>query len=324
MTIVAVDHRVVRWPIDARGSARGADRERVSVVVSVRDDEGMTGLGEAAPLPGMSSDTIEDAIAAVRELAARLPSDQSSPRHASAVADRVTTAPAARFAIETALLAAYAQRIRTSIAALLAPMPQGELQCAVVVDDEDEAQVAVAFGAPCLKIKVGTNPSADIDRVHAIASRVPGCPLRLDANRGWPADEVDAIMAKLQGLAIEYVEEPCRDAHQLLACDLPYHIALDESLVSLDAAELERALGSPQLAAIVLKPTLLGGFARCLELAAAAHRHGVAPIVSHTLEGPLGTAACRELARALGGDVVVGLGRHPGLFRFTEARWERT
>jgi O-succinylbenzoate synthase len=200
-------------------------------------------------------------------------------------------------------------------------MPQAELRSAAVVDDEDEAQIAVALGAQCLKIKVGTAPCADVDRVIAIAIRVPDCPLRLDTNRGWPAGDVDAIMAKLQGLSIEYVEEPCPNAHELLACDLPYRIALDESLAVIDAAQLERALASPQLAAIVLKPTLLGGFARCLALAAAARRHGVAPVVSHTLEGPVGMAACRELARAIGADVAVGLAPHPGLFHFAEARW---
>ncbi len=321
MTIVTVDHRELRWPIETRGSARAAGPERIAVIVAVRCHDGTTGLGEAAPLPGMSIDAISDSIKAFAELAARAPIELATPRHASAIADRMTPAPAARFAIETALLAAYAQRAGTSIAALLAPMPQAELRSAVVVDDEDEAQIAVSLGARCLKIKVGGEPALDIERVRAIAKRVPTTPLRLDANRGWAADDVDAIMAELAAIRIEYVEEPCKGAHELLACDLPYRIALDESLVDIDRADLARALTSPRLAALVLKPTLLGGFARCLELASAAHQHGVTPVVTHMLEGPLGTAACRELARAVGADVPVGLAPHPGLFRFREARW---
>jgi O-succinylbenzoate synthase len=249
-----------------------------------------------------------------------MPLELPTPRHASAIADRVTPAPAARFAVETALLAAYAQQTRSSVARLLSPMPQAELHSAAVVDDEDEAQIAVALGARCLKIKVGGEPGADIARVRAIARRAPAALLRLDANRGWPADDVDRILAQLDGLAIDYVEEPCRDAHLLLSCDLPYRIALDESLAELDTAQLARAITSPKLAALVLKPTLLGGFARCMELAALAHRHGVAPIVTHTLEGPIGTAACHELARAIGADVPVGLAAHPALAHFAEAR----
>ncbi len=320
MHIVAAEQCELRWPLAPRASARGQGSERHVLVVGVRGDDGTTGLGEAAPLPGFSIDGIADARRAVDDLAGRLPLALATPGHASSVADRITGAPAARFALETALLSAFAQHARTSIAQLLSPMPQAELRSAIVVDDEDTAQVAAALGARCLKVKVGGEPEADIARVHAIARRAPGVQLRLDANRGWPADDVDRILAALRDLPIEYVEEPCRDAHQLLACDLPYRIALDESLVELDPAQLARAVASPRLAALVLKPTLLGGFARCLDLASLAHRHGVAPIVTHTLEGPIGTWACHELARAVGADVPVGLAPHPALARFTEAQ----
>jgi o-succinylbenzoate synthase len=319
MRIHGIDVRELRWPLEARGAARGADRERVAVIVVVRGDNDVIGLGEAAPLPRVSIDHTDDALTAARELAGRLPVELHTAAQASALADRVTAAPAARFAIETALLAALAQHEHTSIARLLAHMPHAELQLAVVVDDAGEAQRAAAAGARCLKLKVGGEPGADIARVRAIAQAAPTCRLRLDANRGWPAEDVDRILHELRDLPLEYVEEPCREAHELLACDLPYRIALDESLVELDRAQLARALASPRLAALVLKPTLLGGLARCLELARVAHRHGVAPVVTHALEGPIGTAACAELALAVGADVPVGLAPHPALVHFAES-----
>jgi len=314
MQIIGVDTRVVRWPIEARGAARGQWSERTALVIGVRADDGTTGLGEAAPLPGMSIDTIADASLAAAELAARVPIGPDSPAHATAIADRVTAAPAARFAIETALLAALAQHRRTSVAALWSPVPQGELHFATVVDDIADARLALARGSRCLKIK-----AISPDRVLRIARAVPGVRLRVDANRSWPRAETVRWLQQLAHLDLDYVEEPCLDAHELLRDRLPCRIALDESLVLLDSADLARALRSPDLAALVLKPTLLGGFGRCLELAALAHHHGVAPVVSHTLEGPIGTAACVELARAIGADVPVGLAPHPGLDRFAEA-----
>jgi o-succinylbenzoate synthase len=323
MRIVAACHREVRWPLVPRGAARRAGCERAALIVTVTSSDGACGLGEASPLPGMSADDLGDATRAANTLAARLPLDLATPAHASSIADRITPAPAARFAIETALLAAYAQQRRTSVAQLLVPVPQGEVRSAAVVDDEHEAQVAVALGARCLKIKVGGEPAADIERVLAIARRVLGVPLRLDANRGWAREDVAGILVALRGLPIDYVEEPCQDAHELLAHDLPCRIALDESLAELDRAQLARALASPRLAAVVLKPTLLGGFARCRELAAEAHRHGVAPVVSHTLEGPIGMAACRELARAIGADVPVGLAPHAALTHAARATWSQ-
>jgi len=301
MRLVRVAHRIVRWPIEQRGAATRW-REREAVIIAVRTETGATGLGEAAPLPGMSIDTIADAVAAAEALAARVPALLETPGHATALADRTTTAPAARFAIESALLAAYAQQTRTSVAALLShAQPRAELRSAIVADEPHEA-----IGARCVKIKAGRD-------ARAIAAAAPGARLRIDANRTWPQGEVTARMSALADLPIDFVEEPCADAHELLDRPLPCRIALDESLVELAPAELARALESPQLAALVLKPTLLGGFSRCLELAAEAHRHGVAPIVSHALEGPIGYAACIELARAIGADVPVGLGPHPAL-----------
>ena len=283
-----IAHRIVRWPIEARGAAR-AWRERAAAIVAVRDDSGATGLGEAAPLPGMSIDTLDDVVRAL----------EAGPRDATSVA-----APSARFALETAQLCCRAQRARTSIASLLARHPLATIDSAVVVDDEREARTAVVAGARCLKIK-------RVDRARAIATAVPGTRLRVDVNRTWQRAEVPARLAALADLPIDFVEEPCHGAHELLDAALPLRIALDESLVTIDDRTLSRALASPQLAALVLKPTLLGGFARCLELAARAHRHGVAPIASHALEGPIGTAACRELARAIAADVPAGVAPHP-------------
>jgi o-succinylbenzoate synthase len=309
MRIVSVTSRRARWAIEPRGAARDLS-EREALVLGVRSDAGTTGLGEAAPLPGMSIDALDDAERAFDALAARVPFAIDFPAHATGIADRITGAPAARFAIETALLVALAQRARTSVASLWRPVPQGELRCAVVVDDEAEASAA---NARHLKIKLGGAAFGDdLARVQRIARAAPTALLRLDVNRRWPlAETVARLVALCDAIRnIEYVEEPCAGAHELLAHGLPCRLALDESLVELAPADLARALASDRLAALALKPTLLGGFARCLELAAAAHRHGVAPVVSHALEGPIGTAACVELARAIGADVAVGLAPH--------------
>src|SRR5439155_1149957 len=130
--------------------------ERRALVIAVRTDDGATGLGEAAPLPTMSIDSLDDARHATAELAQRVPFVVDSPAHATNLADRITTAPAARFAIETALLTALAQHARASVSALWSPLPHGELCYATVVDTIADALLAVAHGARCLKIKAAS------------------------------------------------------------------------------------------------------------------------------------------------------------------------
>ncbi len=310
MNIVAVRTRTVRWPIASTGAARGRT-ERAAILVEVSTDDGHTGLGEAAPLAGMSTDTLAAAIAGVAALAARAPfSIEGAFDVIARFAAELTEAPSARFAIETALLGALASVRCCTIADLLVSSPARSLPCAVIVDTPEDARRAVAAGARTLKLKVG--PGGDLDRIVAIAAAAPGMPLRLDANRSWPAGRVRERLFALAELPIEFVEEPCGDAHALLEDPLPCPLALDESVSLLSSSALDTALASRGLAALVLKPTVIGGFAACLALAARARAAGREVIITHALEGPVGTAACAELALALGGHTA-GLAPHSAI-----------
>lgn len=328
MRIVSIAARTIRWSIASRGAARGRT-ERAAVVLEVRSDRGVVGLGEAAPLPGMSPDTLDDAERAVAAFAQRAPFELADREAASSFA---TSSPAARFAIETALLDALARNLGVPLSALLASpaggasagahvgaaryggplaIAQASVPLAAVVDDPATARRAWLAGIRCLKIKLGA--ADDLSRVVSIAEAAPDARLRIDANRSWPRIEVAGRLAALSQLPIDYVEEPCSEAHLLLAEPLACKLALDESLIDLPPADLHAALRSPQLAALVLKPTLLGGLSTVLALAALARAAGVAAIISHGLEGPVGTAACAELALALGGAQPVGLAAHAAL-----------
>jgi L-alanine-DL-glutamate epimerase-like enolase superfamily enzyme len=307
--IAAITARTVRWPIASQGAARGRT-ERAAVIVEVRSAGGAVGLGEAAPLPGMSLDTLDEAEQAIGAFARTAPfavelapSDRRSGNaRATAIdaqpvldiADReamhaVFVAPAsARFAIETALLDALGRERGRSIAALFGGSDE-PLALAAVVDDAEQARRAFADGIRCLKIKLAADD--DPGRVFAIAAAVPQARLRIDANRSWPRAEVADRLTALAALPIDYVEEPCRDSHQLLSESLPCPIALDEGLLAMSEV----------------------GFSVVFPIAALAQRCRVPPIVSHALEGPIGTAACAEIARAIGGRHAVGLAAHAAL-----------
>ena len=326
MRIIAARTRTERWSLDGTGAARGRT-ERISIFLDVTTDDGHTGTGEAAPLPGLSIETLDDAsagLAAFVDAVTRAPIDLPSPTGAHVGASRGTarplaedaaahvsaasvlaraheiaarfaaTAPAACFALETALLSAYAAHAGASVAALLPHLRAIVLEPSVVVDDPEQAARAVAEGAQFLKVKVG--PALGREHIEAIARAAPAARLRLDANRSWPLASVRERLAALAGLPVDYVEEPCPDAHRLLDGPIAVPIALDESLPHLSTDALARALASPQLAALILKPTVLGGFAACLELASLAGMNAKPVLVTHTLESPVGRAACEALA----------------------------
>ncbi len=330
LRVEQVRWRETAWSIAGGGAARGVTT-RTARIVEITLATGARGVGEAArgegeaaPLPGMSPDTLADVDAALATFAERLPLevepggdlDGGAPDLGPLATTLAAVAsPAARFALETALVTALAATRGTTLAALLAAHTGAALAAipvAIVVDTPAEAAAAAAAGARCLKVKVG--PAGDAARVRALHAAAPLATLRIDANRGWARTDVLGRLAALVGLPIAFVEEPCPDAHTLLApgaLPLPVPIALDESLATLDDAAISRALASPYLAALVLKPTLLGAFAT-LRLAARARAAGKAAIVTHTLEGTIGTAACAAIALALGGDTPAGLGPRTG------------
>lgn len=311
MRIDKITARTLRWPIAGRGAARGRS-ERIAIIVEVRGEAGVIGLGEAAPLPGMSRDTLAGAERALAGFAAQAPFAMPADRDAATAlaAEAAPDAPAAQHAIETALCDAVARAHARSLAQLVAA-PAACVPLAAVVDDAAAAARAFATGIRCFKIKLAAGD--DPARVFAIAAAVPGARLRIDANQSWPRDEVPARLAQLAQLPIEFVEEPCDATHELLGEPLACRLALDESLAVLSAGQLAAALAGRQLAAVVLKPTLLGGISRALALAGLARRAGVAAVASHALEGPIGTAACAEFALALGPAAAAGLAAHPGL-----------
>gem|GEM_PF-2526210 len=286
--MITVETKVVRWAIEPRGAARGRT-ERVSMLLKLWDEEHGLGFGEAAPLPGMSPETIEDVIDV-------LTSGKQPP----------TSMPSACFALETALLSAEAQRKGIPLSQLMSQSAAKSLPTAPVIDDLDEARIAWGLGARTFKLKIGPT---ELGRVAATAKALPDARFRIDANRSWPAGDTRAMLTELRRFPIDYVEEPCFHSHHLLDDgELALPIALDEGLLDIPIQDLPATLQAPQLAAVVIKPTL-HGFLRGLLIA----RHARVAVISHALEGSIGFAACCEFALACGHPGPMGLAPHPGI-----------
>lgn len=284
------------------------------------------GVGEASPLPGYSPDTLEQCRTELTRVAvAPLDLDRPLiPQIAAAV--RPIAAPAARFALETALLdlAGHALGLpayeilegRSCLVVSSSPERQKDkklpVPLAVLVGSVAEAQAAVARGIGTVKIKVGHGDwRAECALVAAIRAAYPGLAIRVDANRALDPGAAPAQLAELAALEVELIEEPVAAAHLAALQPCPVPIALDESLAELAADELEALLASGYVQALVLKPTLLGGALPCLELAALAARHGARVIVTHCLEAEVARAATCELALALGTLEPCGLDADP-------------
>lgn len=278
------------------------------------DGVSVCGVGEAAPLPGFSRETAEQALLQLQALPGRLqqPLPLDFEEMITAV-DMAELAPSVRFALETALITIAARWQHRSISEILGGKPTDSVALNGLLAGSQAEMLAklpdlLKTGYRTLKIKVGqTDVDSDIKRVRAIAERLPqDVNLRLDANRSW--DEADAVhfVQNLQTDKIEYIEEPLSNPCNLadFATMCPFPIALDESLTELKPNE---APNGSHIAAIVLKPTLLGGIQRTMALARQAQRNDVKAVLSSSFESAWGIWILGHLAGAVDPDCAAGL-----------------
>jgi L-alanine-DL-glutamate epimerase-like enolase superfamily enzyme len=69
-------------------------------------------------------------------------------------------------------------------------------------------KVAQAEAFKVLKIKVGTD--ADVETLTELRRLAPNKTIRVDANCGWPPDEIVARIEKILPFGIEFVEQPTK------------------------------------------------------------------------------------------------------------------
>ncbi|MEG0820642.1 MAG: enolase C-terminal domain-like protein [Burkholderiaceae bacterium] len=307
--------RTFRATVDGMAGAARGQAQRTSLVLRIADDHGGWGQGEASPLPAYSSDTIELCEQELGRLDwACLP--RPAPGEAAdawcerALAASDLQAPAARFALETALLDWLGRQRGVALWRLLGGSdPQRSVPLSALVADIATARHAHAAGVRCFKLKLDP---AQIDSTLALAAALRAefgahVGLRFDANGRIAGPRLGATLAALACFTPEFVEEPISGAALAALRDSPVALAADESLA--------HAGGWPALAAscqvLVLKPTLLGGLLRCRQLGHEAAERGLAVSLTHTFDGPIAQAATAQLALALPGRVLAcGLGRH--------------
>lgn len=289
---------------------------RESLLYRVIDQEsGQVGLGEAAPLPGYSPDKLKDCYLALEEI--ELPTGELSlDRIRRLLGALPPTLPAARYALECALLDLFAQKQQTSIASLLGGTATTASRCALLVIDTalDSASELTVRGVGTAKLKVGRDWPEELRVIRALRSRYPDLQLRLDANGAWSVPEAKVHLRELTNLDIQFVEQPVAPLNMAQLGNSLVPLAADESMRSPQMRDILMPLiDDRSLVAIVVKPTVLGGLLACMDLAAWASTHDLATIASHTFEGPVGTAGVAELAVATKGVFAAGLDAHPGL-----------
>lgn len=299
-------------------TALGEFFSREIVLFELRDPQGLRGWGEAAPWPGFVAETPADSLASLREVAGRLLGSHVGPKEQDHIWAPLRDRPAARAAVEGAMqdLAARQEeralrdRLAAGIEAVAAGPPMSRVPLSALLNAESpEAMATEAMrvrdaGFRAAKIKLGAAPLAlDLARLRVAREILgPGFALRGDANGAWSSDDALVALASCAKFDLEYVEQPVAagDLQGLrnLRGRTPVRIAADESIAT-DAVALhliEEAL----VDIVVLKPALLGGASRALEIAGRARRAGIGVVFTHAFESAVGARHVLHCAAAWG------------------------
>jgi L-alanine-DL-glutamate epimerase-like enolase superfamily enzyme len=276
-------------------------KERELLAVTLAEEDGPTGYGEAAPLEqydGVSIERVESALERYRRVLedAR---EMTSVQMIEACR-RAQDLPQALAAIDMALWDCAGKRAGKPIAALLTDTPASAVDVNATIGAIDrrgaaqQAEAAVETGYGCIKLKVGTGD--DAARVAAVrAAAGVEIDLRLDANGAWTVQEAVRAIETLAPAGLELVEEPTHGLQNVREVRerVSTRIAIDET------ASEHGALGAGVADAVCLKIGSCGGISGLLAAATLVRASGAEAYLASTLDGPLGIAAALHAAAAL-------------------------
>jgi len=336
--------------VDTLSTAHGRIESRSGALLSLMDEEGRCGFGEAMPLPDFGTEDHATADRALeRALGCLVDGRDRSIEEALALAARSCfDAPCALSALDAAIHDLASKRAGQSLAAWIrdrAGLP-GEparricVQALVVGDDPQSvatsAQARVDAGFETFKLKLAVSPSQrdlglDLARVAALRDVIGSTRrVRLDANEAWALREAESALEALARFDIDYVEQPVARADRAGLKDLDLNasipVAADEALLG---KAWEACLDSRVASIFIVKPAALGGVVPSLALCGRARALGIRVVWSSLIDAAVGRSVAIALAAALARDPecegeVHGLGTAKLLARDLIERREET
>lgn len=260
--------------------------ERCGLIIQL-EQQGKIGLGEIAPLPSFSQESLALAEQQAKNWIA----------HPTINLDEL--APSVAFGISCALA-----ELNDELGW------EGNFQSAILCDGDlpKFAEKVAQQQYPMGKIKIGFAPEKEGELANQLLTQFPNLTLRLDANRSFSLEqavEFGKKIAKSNRLRIQFIEEPCPTPELSLefAKQTGIAIAWDETVREPNFKVQKEG----NLVAIVIKPTLVGALPKCIKLIEQVHGQGLKVVISSSLESSLGLTQLARIALQYTPEMTAGL-----------------
>ncbi|MCA1758597.1 MAG: o-succinylbenzoate synthase [Bacteroidales bacterium] len=264
------------------------------------EQSGKTGIGECAPLPGLSTETPEEVETLLNEICANLPYFVENP-------DATKNISSVRFALETALIDLQNGGRQVLFPSKFTEGKQGIRINGLIWMGESEfmlqqIQEKLDAGFRCIKLKIGSlNFEKELKILSSIREKYDTrqITLRVDANGAFNLNEAIEKLRKLAQFVLHSIEQPIAAGQwkeMAAVCkESPIPVALDEELIGIYSKnEKEQLLDVIQPQFLVLKPSLHGGFSGCSEWIEGAEKRSIGWWVTSYLESNIGLNAIAQ------------------------------
>ncbi|MDX9881238.1 MAG: o-succinylbenzoate synthase [Prolixibacteraceae bacterium] len=295
------------------GTSRGTYKIRDSWFLFL-EENGETGIGECAPLPGLSLENpakMNEQLTWVCE----------NIEFFSKTIQELKNWPSIQFGLETALL-----DLKNGGRQILFPSDFTEGKRGIPINGliwmgnpeymQQQIREKLEQGFRCIKMKIGAiDFEAELELLKSIRKEFSAkeITLRVDANGAFKPAEALEKLKRLSDLEIHSIEQPIAarqwDEMARLCEQSPVPVALDEELIGI-TVEIQKKEMLEQLkpAFLVLKPSLHGGISGCSEWMELAENAGVKWWITSYLESNVGLNAIAQWTATKPIEMEQGLG----------------
>ncbi len=281
------------------------------IVIKLITQSGYIGFGSAAPTFAITGDSHDSIISCLlKELKPKILGLEltSIENVMSKLHTSIVNNTSALAAVDMAIYDLYAQSLNLPLYKFLGGYHNLVFTCVTISANSPDVMVAdsliaVEEGFSDLKLKLGVDPSRDIDRVKAVRLAVGNkTKISLDANQAWGPKESVRIIHKLEnlGLNIEFVEQPVKAKRlselRYVTENVLTDILADESVFSAyDAFQIAKN----RIADLInIKLAKSGGIYQATKILHVAEAAGIECLIGCMLESQIAVTAAAHFAAA--------------------------
>ncbi|MFZ3103503.1 MAG: o-succinylbenzoate synthase [Smithella sp.] len=299
------------------GTSRGVYTQRTSWFIFVFDSDNpaQIGIGECAPLPGLSPELNAGFTEKLDDICKNIE------RYRDLKSTDLTEFSSIKMGLETAFLDYQNRGSKIFYRNAFTEGKRGiKINGLVWMGSpeflDEQIRNKSKKGYACIKLKVG---AIDFDAGLSLIKKIrkeyqaEDVEIRVDANGAFDPAKVMNRLNALAALHVHSIEQPVKpgqpDLLARLCVESPLPIALDEELIGIESLNHKQKIISdirPQF--LVLKPSLHGGFGGCSEWIKLADASNTGWWITSALESNIGLNAIAQWTSTLQSDLHHGLG----------------